>query len=278
MNIRSLLILLLPLALSALACSENQQPLQEDPQITLEATPPLVPIDLPVQIQALDGSGFLDGHTLFLSTAFLLPDGSHLKPTWYRDKHPNTTSMMTHAGTPSTVYRLQAGEIIREDVLLGKEYFNLQWFVLDNEIVLVNLFTEKIPYVDPMDIADPQAHPKHKRFEEIGAEYDKKLDKIVQENNLTFDPGWGWRDPDGNLVDERLFAELQDPWITWEQEVSTHPFGSFSFERRSDVLEVNIQHTVTYQDSNGKQRKLLFVKILRNLTRPHITFPRPLLP
>ncbi len=287
MKIRYFLILLLILALG---CSESEQPLNEDSEITIEATPSLAPINPPVQIQALYGSEIWIRDDIFFRIAeYILPDGTHLSPEWdvvdtdriwlRNNKFGKNTSMITNAGTPTTVYRLRNGEVIIEDVIFTKEYFYLQWFVMNDEIVLVNLLDEKTPYVDRFELADlPEDNPRMKRLDEIWAEYRKKRDKIVEENNLVLDPAVGWRDQEGNIV-EGLFDELEEPEKTWEQEVSTHPFGTFCFfEARSDILEVNIKHTYTYQDTKGKERKMLFVKILRNLTRPHITFPRPFFP
>ncbi|MYA57002.1 hypothetical protein F4X88_11940 [Candidatus Poribacteria bacterium] len=298
MKFRYFLILLL---IITFGCSESEQPLNEDSEtlnedseIAIEETPTLAPTNPPVQIQALSGSNFLESRVLLgmmINGDFLLPDGSYLSPGWdpvdpgkkrrIRDgKLINNTSMITSAGTPTSVYRLREGELMIEDVIFNKEYFYLQWFVMNNEIVLVNLLEEKIPFVDAWELADlPEDDPREKRLDEIWDEYRKKVDKIVEENNLVIDPAVGWRDQEGNIAKKELFDELEDPFITWEKEVSTHPFATYVYiEANSDVLEVNIKHTYTYKDVAGNERKMLFVKILRNLTRPHITFPRPFFP
>ena len=288
MKFRYFLILLL---ITTFGCSESEQLLNEDSEIAIEETPTLAPINPPVQIQALYRSDLYKRDNIFWKTAeLILPDGTHLSPEWSpvdtdliwlrNNKFGKNTNMITNAGTPTSVYRLREGEVIIEEVIFNKEYFYLQWFLMNDEIVLVNLLDEKIPYVDIFELADlPEDDPREKRLDELEAEYREKRDKIVEENNLVLDPAVGWRDQEGNIV-EGLFDELVYPEVIWEREVSTHPFGTFLYklEPRSDVLEVNIKHTYTYQDKTGKERKMLFVKILRNLTRPHITFPRPFFP
>ena len=205
--------------------------------------------------------------------------------------------LATQAGVPTLAYMVEDGDLKQEQIIFQEEYYHLLWCYLDEQPVHVNVLEHKIPYISQKDALvhldnlfenDKDAR---KRLEEIGAEEEKHWNaQIAALGGVFIDPGKGWVDAkgktilkindDGHFIDKKgnLIVDTQgNPIhnegprpsdIRWEQEFSIHPFHAKWYGGPPDELEVVIKNWFNYE--NGKQ--MIFVKILRNLTRPHITY------
>lgn len=283
----SIFVLLLTLFMG---CSESEQPLNENDELAVEdsALAPEVGTIILRGISATDLHHAQLRERRFQANA-RPRDGTIPSP--FRLPHPNI-KMVTNAGTPTTVYRWMDGHLQVQDIIFRKEYYHLEWFSMGDEIVLVNLISEKIPYLSVFDAIDiPTIDPKtgeltevaRARMDEIWAEEKKKfLDVVAAQGGVDVDPAIGWVDKDGQVID--LPDELRRDnraEVRWEREFSIHPFRTGAYEDIVDEIECTLRYTHTYkyfdvEEMQVKERKMLFVKVLRNLTRPHITFPRPL--
>ena len=279
------LFVLIIALVSCFGCSETEQPLEADEKIaeTLEEAVTLGPAMTTVRLKIFGGKR--DFYEWIADPGkMVLPDGEE-----FISAGRLQYAMVTNVGTPMLVYRLVDGVLLRQEVIFKQEFFCLAWFHMGDERVLVNLLSEQIPfmtYVGAIDIPtiDPETgklkeHAKQ-RLQELEAEERKIfMDEVEARGGEFLGPAFGWVDAEGVAID------LPDPehlaYVRWEQEFSIHPFGTGAYEARPDEIEVSIMYTHIYEywdskDKEFKERKMLFVRILRNLTRPHITFPRPL--
>ena len=177
------------------------------------------------------------------------------------------TQMITNAGTPTTVYVVMDGKLTKREIVFQEEIYHLLWCYLDIYPVLVNVLENQIPYIS--DEEDREQREKRKEegdrlYAEIEAEVRQGLEgKVI-------------------LPPEIMDAEIHG---RWERAMSTKPF--FSLDAQShlpstyDEIEVEIKHRFTYKYPSifgEAEMEMLFVNVLRNITRPHITFPQPPLP
>ena len=181
------------------------------------------------------------------------------------------TTLETKVGKPSVVYVMSDGQLERKEIVFQAEYYHLMWCFYDGTLVLANVLEHQIPYVsqeaawDHLEDLLENDKAAQIRLDELWAEYQKKVDKIVEAHNLKFDPAVGWVDAEGNLANVE-FPDSQIE-IKWEKEYSIHPFHAQWYGGPPDQLEVKIKGSFVIN-----QKSVLFVEILRNITRPHITY------
>ena len=102
---------------------------------------------------------------------------------------------------------------------------------------------------------------------------------------------WGWVDVEGEPIEIGLPEPHSVADDRWEEEFSIHPFWTrwYNNDGSVDEIEVIIKHQsilkvktkrrVLVQEGlrevniGEREVKMLFVRVLRNLTRPHITYP-----
>ena len=170
--------------------------------------------------------------------------------------------MVTSVGTPTEVYLVLQGSLTKQDQIFEKEMYHLLWCFLGDQIVLVNILDNQIRYIS----AD---------------EDDEHFYKFDGEERL------------------RLWGELADKWFPDKKELTPDEQGEIdtlvysalsklpffpheTLASSGDVIEVVIKHRFTFTLDYGirrtKEIEMLFVDVKRNITRPHITFPQPLLP
>ena len=177
-------------------------------------------------------------------------------------------TLETKVGEPSVVYVMSDGQLEKKEVVFQAEYYHLVWCFLDGTLVLANVLEHQIPYVSQEAALDHLENDKaaQARLDELWAEHKKKVDNIVEAHNLKLNPAMGWVDAEGNVPNVE-FPDLQEVFIKWEKEYSIHPFHAKWYGGPPDQLEVKIKGSFVIS-----QKSVLFVEILRNITRPHITY------
>ena len=181
--------------------------------------------------------------------------------------------LATQAGVPTLAYMVEDGDLKQEQIIFQEEYYHLLWCYLDEQPVHVNVLEHKIPYISQeaalkhLDNLEESDKAAQARIDKLWADRDKLFDKFIEDQGLRFDPTLGWLDKEGNHVGLEIDGG-QIALQIWEQEFSIHPFHAKWYGGPPDELEVVIKNWFNYE--NGKQ--MIFVKILRNLTRPHITY------
>ena len=239
-----LLILLTLLCL--VGCFESEPPLEPTTD-TSESDFPIVVLEIPSrEFQFYDG--------LKQEPQLVLPD--------------KDTTLVTQVGESSVVYVMSDGQLEKKEVVFQAEYYHLVWCFLDGTLVLANVLEHQIPYVSQEAALDHLENDKaaQARLDELWAEHKKKVDNIVEAHNLKLNPAMGWIDAEGNAPNV-AFPDSQEVFIKWEQEYSIHPFHAKWYGGPPDQLEVKIKGSFVIS-----QKSVLFVEILRNITRPHITY------
>ena len=100
---------------------------------------------------------------------------------------PENIQKFTNVGTPTTVYHLKDGLVAQIETIFNKEYYHLEWFWMDDELVLVNLLEQRIPFIsdeaawEHLDDLMENNEEAQKRYDEILAEEGKKWDDRVAE-------------------------------------------------------------------------------------------------
>ncbi len=199
------------------------------------------------------------------------------------------TPLVTNVGVPTVVYRVIAGQLTKGAVVFQKEIYHLHVFWMGDETVLVNVLEQQIPYISQEDALEhledllKNNEDAQKRFDEILAEENKIWDDHIAARGGKFlGPAWGWVDAEGHAI-----VDVPEPsavaYDRWEQEFSIHPFRTrwYNFDNSvEDEIEVIIKHQfilkVKINRIDEREVEMLFVRVLRNLTRPHITYPQPL--
>ena len=245
---KALLILLTLLCL--VGCFESEDPLEP----TLEPTTDTSESDSPIVVLEIPSSEFQFYDRLKKEPQLVLPD--------------EDTTFVTQVGKPSVVYVMSDGQLERKEIVFQAEYYHLVWCFLDGTLVLANVLEHQIPYVSQEAAFDHLENDKaaQARLDELWAEHKKKVDNIVEAHNLKLNPAVGWVDAEGNVADVE-FPDSQEVDIKWEKEYSIHPFHAKWYGGPPDQLEVKIKGSFVIS-----QKPVLFVEILRNITRPHITY------
>lgn len=234
-------LLILLTLLGLVGCFESEDPLEPTTD-TSESDFPIVVLEI------LSYAGFKKEPEL------VLPD--------------KDTTLVTQVGEPSVVYVMSDGQLEKKEVVFQAKYYHLVWCFLDGTLVLANVLEHQIPYVSQEAAFDHLENDKaaQARLDELWAEHKKKVDNIVEAHNLKVNPAVGWVDAEGNVADVK-FPDSQEVDIKWEQEYSIHPFHAKWYGGPPDQLEVKIKGSFVIS-----QKPVLFVEILRNITRTHITY------
>ena len=250
---KALLILLTLLCL--VGCFESEDPLTP---VEEEPTTDTSESDFPTAVLKIPSRKILFYNYLMKDTQLVLPD--------------EDTTLETKVGKPSVVYVMSDGQLERKEIVFQAEYYHLVWCFYDDTLVLANVLEHQIPYVsqeaalDHLEDLLENDKAAQARLDELWAEHKKKVDNIVEAHNLKFDPAVGWVDAEGNVTNVE-FPDSQEVDIKWEKEYSIHPFHAQWYGGPPDQLEVKIKGSFVIG-----QKSVLFVEILRNITRPHITY------
>ena len=253
---KNLLILLTLLCL--VGCFESEDPLEP----TLKPTTDTSESDFPIVVLEIPSRSFLFYDRFKKEPQLVLPD--------------EDTTFVTQVGKPSVVYVMSNGQLERKEIIFQAEYYHLVWCFLDSTLVLANVLEHQIPYVsqeaalDHLEDLLENDKAAQARLDELQAEQEKKVDNIVEAHNLKFNPAVGWVDAEGNVPNVE-FPHSQEFNIKWEKEYSIHPFYAQWYGGPPDQLEVKIKGSFAISQ-NISQKSVLFVEILRNITRPHITY------
>ena len=248
---KALLILLTLLCL--VGCFESEDPLEP----TLEPTTDTSESDFPIAVLEFPSRKSLFNDYFTKKPQLVLPD--------------EDTTLETKVGKPSVVYVMSDGQLERKEIVFQAEYYHLVWCFYDGTLVLANVLEHQIPYVsqeaalDHLEDLLENDKAAQARLDELWAEHQKKVDNIVEAHNLKLNPAVGWVDAEGNVADVE-FPDSQVN-INWEKEYSIHPFHAQWYGGPPDQLEVKIKGSFVIS-----QKSVLFVEILRNITRPHITY------
>jgi len=163
---------------------------------------------------------------------------------------------VTTQGKINNIYLLTGGLLTIERVFFPEAYYHLIWCYLDEDRVLVHVLANKILYVT--DAED------FEQIEERQEEVQRLRVKIAaQVHDAMKKRGVGMRQ---EMIDEHINKLLY-------REMSLRPFFSvdgLGLPAGKDLIEVEINHRMQY----GSQ-EILFVRVLRNLSRPRIEIPQP---
>ena len=195
----------------------------------------------------------------------LVPAEERFLAQW-ADENPfvlpsENTQMVTPVGVPTEVYVVEQGILTKREKIFQKEMYHLLWCYLNGSIVLVNVLDNQIRYISP----DEDWEHIKKSF---GTEKRKKLhDELYKK----------WIEGKAEVPPETF--EGLDNYV--DAAFSQVPFYTLgTLEAKADIIEVVIKHQFLYKvgRNNDREKVMLFVDVKKNITRPHITFPRPLSP
>lgn len=254
---RKLLIIPL-LMLTLIACSEPDTPLNPvEPSLPEpEQSVTVAEQDLPdpeqqntVVLQLVSGRVFFENQ-FSKEHNFILPS--------------EKCEMIVPVGTPTEVYVVVQGQLTKLEMIFQKEIHQFIWCFLDGRVVLVNILDNQIrPVSDEKD---------EEHFAANNDEWLKLFDEFAKKHR------------ENPKLDEPLPIARDGHINTLVQaKMSKKPFFLHeTIESPGDKIEVVIKHKFTYnyksRDGEHGERDMLFVDVKRNITRPHITFPQPLLP
>ena len=162
----------------------------------------------------------------------------------------DNTEMVTPIGKLTDVYIVVQGQLTKQERIFKREMYQFLWCFLDEQLVLVNILDHQIR---PIYTEEDWDHMTAKKDE-----WDKLSDKLSKEG----------RSPE--VIFKLVEAALSKKTFFFQETIDSP----------GDKIEVEIKHRFTYMyKSKGelRERDMLFVNIKRNITRPHIKFPRPLL-
>ena len=239
-----------------LGCSESEQPLNENEELAVVDSIAPTPEVGTVRLKTVSNvTIFWDG---FRKNKLLILPGED-------------TQMITNIGTPTVVYRVIDGKLTKQEAIFQKEIYHLLWCHLDDKIVLVNILEQQIPYISYDDGIAGMIDQETGKYE---AEVFKRYEEIAAEELKIWK---AWAEGREEITPEEARSWEDKAHLRWFREFSIQPFFIRTGEDFGDEIEVIIQHAFKYQIQD-KEMEMLFVRVLRNLTRPHITFPQPLFP
>ena len=241
------LLVLAMLAMLCIGCGETDTPLTPEPEQSLPEPEQNSPAPAPLPAPEQDNKVILQlvSNHVFWENKWT--------PEAEREHHfilPNETrkmvNMIVPVGTPTEAWVVIQGGLVKLEMIFQKEIYQFIWCFLDDRLVLVNILDNQIPYVSD------EAESKH--LAEKNAEWNRIQDELGDNDTLI----------QAKLSNKPFFIH----------ETTEAPDG--------DKIEVVIKHTFTYNyfvwGKEAQKRDMIFVEVLRNITRPHITFPQPLLP
>ncbi|MDE0317681.1 MAG: hypothetical protein OXM61_22615 [Candidatus Poribacteria bacterium] len=182
------------------------------------------------------------------------------------------TQMVTQVGHPTEVYVVIDGQLTKQEITFQEEIYHLLWCHLNGKIVLVNVLDNQIPYVSD---EEDEAWIDENWIDKKTGQFTKEATQLWEEIAAEVKEEWEER---VKGKDELTPEEANWEWeadTLWHKAVSKKPF--FTYGESGDKIEVVIKHRFIYKDQTNltetKEMEMIFVDVLRNLTRPHIVFP-----
>ena len=255
------LMILLAILIFAIGCGETDEPLkptEQTPEQTDQAGDLPAPENLNTKVLQLVSRQFRFEKSWSREQSFVLPS--------------EKTEMITPIDRFTEVYTLRQGQLVKEERIFKRETWQFLWCILDGEVVLVSILDNQIhPVSDEED---------YEHFAANNDEWNKLYDEIAKERG---DEIAKERGEDGIEVHGEINSLVQA-----KMSKKTFYFNE-TMDSPGDKIEVVIKHSFKYPYKHtfiheitknlaviDKERTLLFVNVKRNITRPHITFPRPL--
>ena len=173
--------------------------------------------------------------------------------------------LITHAGEPTTVYRVRNGLLSTEEVITPEPLYHLVWGHLQGRIVLMNVLENQIPYLAyeaAMDAAYENITPAQEaRLAELRAEW----------------KAWAAEQNPEDLDAQKWHLKARSQW---HQEINPQPFDISHYTGDfGDEIEVIIKHSfilkpkkIRFVEHKDITMEMVFVDVKRNISRPHITF------